>query len=277
MKNPFLTTTETEEFDRKTFANVLRRAIGGRTQREFAQKCGVNHSYLSRLLNEKLDSRPLPRTLKKIAPFAENHVSYRDLLCAAGYQTERFQEIENTPTEHNLRAVCENIKNLEIACERILATMNSMEYALESACIAVLKRRLPQIVHGRFMPEQVYATLEFMIDQPSEGINRWQFYYANAVTFMNKIGLLATLDFENNIKGKNEHKQLASYVTKISFIFTNADEYQKVLKHTFPMLRIPISAILLDLENPEYVSEAYFATAYPKAVESLPTLKTRKE
>lgn len=47
MKNPYEPITP---FDKEVFAYTLKKAIGDRTQRDFALDSSVNHSYISKLL-----------------------------------------------------------------------------------------------------------------------------------------------------------------------------------------------------------------------------------
>lgn len=71
------------------FHGLLETAIGRRTQKAFAQKCGVSPQYLNKLLRR--DIRPARSTLYAFAQHAEGNVTYHDFLSACGYAsgTER--------------------------------------------------------------------------------------------------------------------------------------------------------------------------------------------
>ncbi len=73
------------DFDKTTFADLLKRSVGSRTQKEFAALTGISSAHLSRLLHQKFDSPPSIDTLQRLAAHAQNGVTYWDLLNACGY------------------------------------------------------------------------------------------------------------------------------------------------------------------------------------------------
>lgn len=72
-------------FDKKEFRLLLEKALGNRTKTEYAQASGVNRTYISKLLNEKLDNPPTPDIIKRLANVAHNGITYEQLMKAAGY------------------------------------------------------------------------------------------------------------------------------------------------------------------------------------------------
>lgn len=72
-------------FDREKFKELLIKAMGDRTQEEFAELCGVNRTYLSKYTNMRLDNPPSPNILRRIAQNAHNDVTYEQLMDAAGH------------------------------------------------------------------------------------------------------------------------------------------------------------------------------------------------
>lgn len=62
-----------------TFRTTLRRAIGARTQAQFANDAGLSAEHLSRLLNAPNMHKPTHTTLQKIANVASNGVMLQDL------------------------------------------------------------------------------------------------------------------------------------------------------------------------------------------------------
>ncbi|KXS37986.1 MAG: hypothetical protein AWU54_2248 [Candidatus Frackibacter sp. T328-2] len=72
-------------FNKERFKNLIKKAQGDRTQREFAKDSGVNRTYISKIINKKLDSPPNPEILKELSKVAQNNVTYQDLMEAAGY------------------------------------------------------------------------------------------------------------------------------------------------------------------------------------------------
>ena len=57
------------------------------TMTDFAQKSGVNRTYLSQYINQKLDNPPTPKILKKIADASKGLVAYSNLMEVCGYLT----------------------------------------------------------------------------------------------------------------------------------------------------------------------------------------------
>jgi transcriptional regulator with XRE-family HTH domain len=73
-------------FDKKEFKKLLEKAIGNDTATEFAKRAGVNRTYISKLLNNNLESSPAPNILRKLAK-ASYKINYHELMVAAGYLT----------------------------------------------------------------------------------------------------------------------------------------------------------------------------------------------
>jgi transcriptional regulator with XRE-family HTH domain len=72
-------------FSKEKFASLVNMAIGERSLNEYARQTGVSAAHISRLSRALLDTPPNPQTIKKLADFASNNVSYHDLMSAAGY------------------------------------------------------------------------------------------------------------------------------------------------------------------------------------------------
>jgi transcriptional regulator with XRE-family HTH domain len=72
-------------FNKEKFKELLLKAMGEKTQEEFAELCGVNRTYVSKYLNMRLDNPPSPNILKRIAQNASNDVTYEQLMDAAGH------------------------------------------------------------------------------------------------------------------------------------------------------------------------------------------------
>jgi transcriptional regulator with XRE-family HTH domain len=76
------------EFDKKRFSDLLIKARGKRSLRNFATDAGVSASYFSRLASCLVDTAPSADILKKMADVARNEVSYVELMQAAGHLGE---------------------------------------------------------------------------------------------------------------------------------------------------------------------------------------------
>lgn len=70
---------------------LIRKAIGPRSMRSFAQECGISNEHLCRILKNDYDKVPSTKTLQKIAQSAMNNVTLEDLLVAAGKLSKNEQ------------------------------------------------------------------------------------------------------------------------------------------------------------------------------------------
>lgn len=78
-------------FNKDKFSEILYRIYKSYdNQRDFAKKTGVNRSYLSRYINQKIDSPPKPGILKRIASNSFGITSYMELMQVCGYLREDY-------------------------------------------------------------------------------------------------------------------------------------------------------------------------------------------
>ena len=80
-----------QAYNEKSIA-LIRKAIGNRTQKEFAQTSGLSQYNITRILTNKYNtSVPRRSTLRMIANASEGRVTYEELLEACGYTVEGVQ------------------------------------------------------------------------------------------------------------------------------------------------------------------------------------------
>lgn len=73
-------------FDKLKFTKILNDISDTYgTITEFAKKSGVNRTYLSQYINQKLDSPPSPKILEKIATNSQDIITYEELMNICGY------------------------------------------------------------------------------------------------------------------------------------------------------------------------------------------------
>lgn len=104
-------------FDKKKFKILLEKALGDRSKTEYANASGVNRTYISKLLNEKLDNPPTPDIIKRLSNVAHNGITYEQLMKAAGYldETIDLQPPANYPhkiTSRDKKQYLEYIKSI---------------------------------------------------------------------------------------------------------------------------------------------------------------------
>ena len=75
----------------KEFRSLLRRGIGTRTQKAFAEEVGISKEHLNRMLNNKEIARPTITVLRNMASHMET-ISEQMLLESCGYEIEPIEE-----------------------------------------------------------------------------------------------------------------------------------------------------------------------------------------
>ena len=87
------------EFDKDRFAEVLKAAIGDRSYSAFGKEADISFGYISKYINKKCDVSPTVQTIKKMAKVAK--VTYSELLEAAGYDSNKYEEDDISATMVN--------------------------------------------------------------------------------------------------------------------------------------------------------------------------------
>lgn len=73
-------------YDMDKFRELLKKAIGGRTQKEFAEVSGLSYFNLNRMLKNDSNGVPKRSSLEKIAEASQGRVTASQLLYACGYE-----------------------------------------------------------------------------------------------------------------------------------------------------------------------------------------------
>lgn len=76
----------------REFRELLKKGIGMRTQKEFAEACGIAKNHISRLLSQDVISRPRISTLSAMAKHMPL-VTYKELMHSCGYATLNSEEL----------------------------------------------------------------------------------------------------------------------------------------------------------------------------------------
>lgn len=82
---------EENKFDQKQFQKLLRKGIGIRSQKEFAEQTGISPVTINRMLNGEKIARPKMETLTTFAR-SMSKVSLNELLSACGYPSESIED-----------------------------------------------------------------------------------------------------------------------------------------------------------------------------------------
>lgn len=73
-------------FQKEIYSNILKKILEKYDSiQDFANNAGIDRGYLSRQINQKLDSPPTPKILKKIADSSQKITTYDELMEVCGY------------------------------------------------------------------------------------------------------------------------------------------------------------------------------------------------
>lgn len=121
------------------YRELVRKAIGSRTQKDFAEIAGLSPYNLNRMLNDPESSLSSPRksTLQKIADASEGRVSYAQLMKACGYPVqEAVTKIHSlTKEEQNFelaKRLCDIVSNMFTGAMKYSSIEQFMETILLS-------------------------------------------------------------------------------------------------------------------------------------------------
>ena len=78
----------------RKFRKLLDKAIGYKTQAQFAKEAGISAEHLNRMLNSPEINRPNKSTIKKLAAVAENAVTYKDFIDALNEEDPDFTKVD---------------------------------------------------------------------------------------------------------------------------------------------------------------------------------------
>ena len=88
------------KFDKDKFGEALMAAVGTRSIAQFSKDTGISYAYLSKYKNLREEKTPTPQTIKKMA-HASQGPSYKELLEAAGYDSDKYEDDDISVTMVN--------------------------------------------------------------------------------------------------------------------------------------------------------------------------------
>lgn len=101
-------------FNPSLLSDLVKKAQWDRKLTEFAKICGVSAGNLSKIIAQKDNQAPMPKTLQKIASNALNGITYNQLTFASGYNFDFFindEEIMIFEKLEHLREIMINSPN----------------------------------------------------------------------------------------------------------------------------------------------------------------------
>ena len=210
------------EFDKDRFAEVLKAAIGDRSYSAFGKEADISFGYISKYINKKCDVSPTVQTLKKMAKVAK--VTYAELLEAAGYDSNKYEEDDISATMVN-------------------SDWSPMNTLLPTLCRTGFKW---QFVNEGTAGAPLSAKVE---DAPFE---RWYFIPVTKEN-VTKEDILAIL-------GSKEAEVISSD-SKVTFLTANEDVYNQMKDIELNLISLRISVALVNRNDGLIGEEHYLKTS----------------
>ena len=216
-------------FNKARFAYLLNKAKGNRSINKYATETNVSVSHISRLLRELLDSPPNPETISKLASKANNGVTYKDLMIAAGYINEEIVEVEYSPQDKQMA-----MKQIEENFFQIISTTlynESFQWSIHN------------IKNERFYPDMVICmdhkqyTRWFLEFRPTLNEKRTFF----PMNFIRLYGQIAMIELKTT--------------DKFSIVVNSTKEYENIIQNPPKSLRANLFVMLIDLDERRIVKE----------------------
>ena len=214
-------------FDKIAFSQLLRVAIGNRTQVAFAKDIQSSKWHISRMLNEKYDAAPDIETLHKIAFSSQGRVSYIQLLLAVGYI---------------------NKIDLEALSPSMLLNMNKKDNTLiHSAIITALS-------HSEYeWTSKPTSEFDLGIEITDNPPSKW-FFLCSSNTRSDHI------DYQLKYNYFQLLKTPTNPMDKFSFATSNAEEFNTFNEYQPFNINANISLILIDNTTSEIITEKTILT-----------------
>ena len=136
--------------DKQRFIDLMKEAVDGLSQVEFATRCGIDAGQLSRLMRGRYTYTPKPETLERIAEASDGRVSFVAFMNAcghdmAGYEEKKQEKKKNQPdcftARDNVREIKESFERLYGKRVRTLDELISLVYPLKRCKVTLSEER----------------------------------------------------------------------------------------------------------------------------------------
>ena len=219
-------------FDKNKFSELLIKAQGRLSLKDFAIECEVSVSYMCKYINCKFEKAPTPNTIKKIATYTEKHdVSLEDLLNAAGYSVDKYSSPESARNQI--------VKYVKLGWATITAALSNKTF--KWSCIPF---------------KDNISFFDYTIEINDPNINKWSFEFlykhsdrqphSNLFFYY---GALATQKSASN--------------DKVSFVTCTEQQYSEITAIMPHNLLLYVSVILIDIDTMTIVKEEYLDSRIP--------------
>ena len=228
-------------FNRQQLSDLLVLAQGVRTRTQFAKDCGISLPHLSNCINGRITTPPIPSTLKKIADCAANHVSFAELLDAAGYNVSAY------------------VKAPERKLLSPYVKLTQAEY--KKICIGIITAALARSPYSWSMDGRAVE-------------NFWDIHVDIAGTPKIRWGFLFLSDLPPENPNRSTLDRLGSYYAGLlqmqagvklvhSFVTESEELFDLMVKNPPFALAMHVSVILVDTTTLSIVKTVQLKTAFP--------------
>lgn len=215
------------KFDKSRFADLVKEAVGNRTQKQFSEDTGLSIYYINRIIKGKLDKAPRPNTIFVIASSAENgKVSFVSLLSAAGYDESIASEF-SAPIDFKRKAKVTSAER-----DRFV------KLGIATISMALARSRYMQCYVDSGKPLENY---DFVVHLRIGGeLVRWQVEFLLELTPREKQYTVGFVYFQT-INGEEVQRELPvihTFVTESEFL------YEKIASNA-PSTSAPYASVML--------------------------------
>lgn len=257
--------------DNKRLSDLILKAKGGRSYRQYAQDAGVSYASISRIL--KGDYVPSARTLKKLTSEEANPqggVTYEDLMVAAGFrQTPDFnmwgitkddvpeEKKENNTTLHKKPLKPDDSLRKQ-RLEQYYAIIRGFSAKGEGAIYKAAIENGLQIgaIDTKASHDDMEKQFDVKIIVHGHSIQKWYFDF---FVFIKKASYItASYRIREHVARYAIHKPDSK--RKISIVFNDRESFDIARECAGELsLRADVSAVLIDEEKIEVVDEVYLS------------------
>ncbi len=260
---------ENKNTKNKNVGTLIEAARGKRSLRQYAKDAGVSYATIYAI--ERGKNNPSPETIKKLTSKLakpENNVTFDDVMIAAGYTTDDFEEKVNTEAQELAQKMVEDrlgSADEQPAPEPVTSYRNviqeaRMEYTkIENRAKGIIYNAIDQLnvsfskkadnEHRRGSREP-----DLILSIEKGRISEWWIEFkmvrmkmhGNIISIYAAIGRLLTLDIRNDVK--------LSVVTNDVWAFNSLKKYEHQMS-----IRAEFSIILIDMDNGDEISEVYIS------------------
>lgn len=241
-------------------ADLIRKAKGDRSLKQYSLDCGISVSNLSKMMNNKMPYLPGPRTIAKLTlgdAKPQNGVTYTDMMLAAGFQ------IPETKEGLTVDAALDQVSNGE--GEAMFTRMMSYYENIKRYDISPEQTRLEKLAKGIILGHVANESISFSYDDTEVDTefvpdlrlklvnNEFDYWWIEVKSYGNsEMSVFQILGIAASVPADKKRK--------FSIAIDSANLYEKLIDFKDKTsMNANVSIILVDVEKAEIVKEEFIA------------------